>query len=178
MNQNELAHFGVVGMKWGRRRAEKAAEKAGRYRATAKYNTAESKRVASGFHNRANDLEKGASDQARSGAVFRSAATKSAAKINRERALEVENEGASNTKYFNRVSEKKAMKARKLAEKYGDAETKKKVESLIKSNAHKPYKEFVEYDETDAVVAKVKDAWETAKRQAEYTAAKERLNNN
>jgi hypothetical protein len=162
----ELMHYGTLGMKWGRHRAVKSAEKAARSRATAKDAREESRKVASGFHGRANILNKASADQARSGHNLKSMATKTYAQANRERAKEVEKEGKDLAGYYDRVSKRKTEKAKKLVEKYGDEATKKKVESLLKSNNAKSYGVF--FDDTDPIVAGVRDAWESASMRARY----------
>lgn len=169
---DELTHYGVLGMRWGRRRAERAAEKSSRAAATAKVARSESNRVASNFDKVANTAEKAASDQAGSGKIVSSIASRTYAKANKDKANETRVKGKDLEKYYNSMSAKKAMKARKLAEKYGDEETKKKVEALIKKKSNNPFD--VEFDEEDPVVAAVRSGFEDVQRARRYQEAKER----
>lgn len=165
----ELMHYGKLGMKWGRHRALSAAKAAGRAASEAKGATKESKRVADKFSNTAREADKGAQNLAREGKIFRSATAKTYADANKKRAQEVTDEGRSIAAHYERVNKSKTMKAQKLVEKYGDEETKKKVESLIKEHAKKPATGWEgRFDDTDPVAAAVQNTLDAAKRARAY----------
>jgi hypothetical protein len=170
----ELLHYGVIGMKWGRRRALNAAKSAGRATSNARAATKESKRVASKFASVAKDAEEGARESTRTGKIGRAIATKKYADANRKREREVLEEGQGLANYYKKVSEHKTMKANKLAEKYGDEETKKKVKSLIDEYSKKQASGWEDrFDDTDPVVAAIRDTMEAAKTaQERYTSQK------
>lgn len=158
MKDDELYHYGVIGMKWGRRRALNAAKTSGRAEATAKIARKEAGKTVSIYNQRAKSAEASATELAGRGKLARSLAVQTYAEANRKRANETREEGRSYEKYYERLAASKRMKANKLAEKYGDAETKKQVELLIKENSKKPYS--LTFDDTDPLVTAIQEAYE------------------
>ena len=166
---HELMHYGKLGMKWGRRRAMNAAKAAGRATSEAAGASKASKKIASEYTRTANNSDKGAISLANEGKIFRSVAAKTYAEANRQKAKEVTDEGQRWALYYTASSSRKTMKANKLAEKYGDEETKKKVANLIKEHASKPATGWDDiFDSTDPVASAIQNTMDAAKRAKAY----------
>ena len=149
-----LTHIGVLGMKWGKYRAKRAAISAGRSSATAKIVEKEAGKTASIYSEKAKLADGAAKMLAKKGSIAGSIANSAYADANKKRATETIDAGKDYADYYKQVSKTKTEKAYKLAEKYGGAETRKKVDALIKEHSKKPYD--VEFDATDPVVSAIK----------------------
>lgn len=155
-NQKALSHFGTPGMRWGVRRAEKAAIKSSRAKATAKDVESKTNAAASQFEKKASESSRLAKKYANEGKIARSVLAEKYAESNKKKAESLREQGKEYTNYYNKMSEAKKMKANKLAAKYGDAETKKKIDSLIRKKSSVPYDTTLDLDTTDPVVASIK----------------------
>ena len=156
---NEFMHYGKIGMKWGKRRAIKAATKAGRAKASAVE-----------IDNRGNQAAKELNDRARS-LGNKSKNAKGAASstyfearsgINKLGAQSVKTDAKYYSDHYAKIAATKTMKANKLAKKYGDAETIKKVNDVIKANSNKPYAGLPTFSSHDPLAVALSSAASTA----------------
>ena len=166
-NQNELSHFGIPGMKWGVRRSERALQKAERLATKSGLSSARSKaairtsnKAAETFDKVAKKTEANADQFTKQGARIRSVMALEYAKANSDKANALRSEGKDYSRYYKRAAEIRKMKAYKLADKYGDAETKKRIDSIIKKNSNKKLDDEFEYDMDDPIVSSVKKIFE------------------
>lgn len=90
MKDDELMHYGVLGMKWGRRRALNAAKTSGRAEATAKIARKEAGKTVSVYNQRAKSAEASATELAGRGKLARSLAVQTYAEANRKEQTKLE----------------------------------------------------------------------------------------
>lgn len=148
-------HYGKLGMKWGKHRAKRAALLSGRYSASSK----KVKDDMSKANNVLNTRAKGSLDAAKSTtggvktAALRLHAASNLVKADENKAL-AKDFSTSYDKSAKRLKEK----ANRLTDKYGDAETKKQVASMLKEGGKKPFSDLPKFDSQDPVVVGVSNA--------------------
>lgn len=119
-------------------------------------------RVARKFEEKAEQSTVASKDFAKRGAIVRSVASQKYADANREKAKVTRENGQYDIDAYELMSKRKKEKAYKLVAKYGDAETRKKIDDLIKANSKKPY-DTIAYDETDPIISSIKKTYDSAR---------------
>ena len=147
--QNELAHYGVLGMKWGKHRARAAAKSAGKSFATAKAVRKETTRIVKEREDRAKRFEESGNSHENKGQNIRSALLKGLAVSDRSEARKIKRTGIDDAEEWMESFDRKKQRVDKLVAKYGDKELRAEVDSLIEKHKKTPYSYYMSEYEKD-----------------------------
>lgn len=161
---NELYHYGVKGMKWGVRRAEKRAARqqsrglnklekayiyAGDSKGKGKYTLDKGRKQAKAHQAEAKAFEKSSKQYAKEGKKIRSKITKVAANISRNNAKKVMDKAEENAQFWLKRSERYKQKASKISTEKNVSLGRNKVNNILKTSFSAGYDMARELDRYD-----------------------------
>ena len=134
---DELRHYGVLGMKWGVRRARRTAKSAGRAKATAKAIKKDTIEVAKKRSKESEAWDQISKAHTKKGQKVRSKWAEGTSRAKKELAKDTKQYGLDDAKRWMNAHNYRKEKAYKLADKY--KMSRKEVDSLIKQYSNRPY---------------------------------------
>lgn len=156
---NELYHYGVKGMKWGVRRAEKRAARAtrkvekkltraGQLEGAARYVTNSAEKRARVETRNARHNQKVADRYASEGKKIRAAIGRWAANASRESAKQIRAQAREDAQRYIEQSNRYRQKASKIATKKNVSLGQDRVNAILKRSSREGYQNEKEFDET------------------------------